>query len=440
MKSLLIGNGAREHALAEQMCKSSELYAFMGAKNPGIAKLSKEFALGKTTNPEEVLKFALHVKPDYVFIGPENPIAAGVTDTLQKNGIKVCSPDKTAGKLEYSKSFCRSLMQEYVKEGCPKFEICSTRQEVLKALEAFDTEIVVKPSGLTGGKGVKVQGKQLKDLYEVREYALEVVDKAIGGSSEVVLEEKLEGEEFTLQVFTDGEKIYSMPLVQDHKHAFENDIGPMTGGMGSYSDSNYFLPFVSEKDAEDALSIMEKTLSALKKETSAVYKGVLYGQFILTKTGPKVIEYNVRFGDPEAVNVLPLLETDFSEICMSILDESLIKPEFKKLASVCKYFVPKGYPEKPESGAEIKIDEEQILSNGAKLHYAAVEERDGKIYTSSSRAFTITGYAETIEEAEKISQKAISNVNTEKLFYRKDIGTKELIEKRIKHMEQLRSN
>ncbi|MFH1424649.1 MAG: phosphoribosylamine--glycine ligase [archaeon] len=439
MKSLLIGNGAREHALAEQMAKGSELYAFMKARNPGIMALAKGHELGDINNSKAVLKYALHVKPDYIFIGPEDPLAKGVGDELQKNGFGVVGPTSAAARLESDKAFCRDLMQEHLDGGYPKFRVCSNREDVLKAIQEFDTEIVIKPAGLTGGKGVKVMGQQLRDLYEARDYALEVVENQIGGSGVVVIEEKLVGEEFTLHVFTDGTEVVPLPLVQDHKQAHEGDTGPMTGGMGSYSDANHLLPFLEQKDVDEALDIMKRTIAALKKRTGTIYKGVLYGQFMLTKDGPKIIEYNVRFGDPEAMNILPLLKTDFSFLCQSMLEGSLPKViEFENLASVCKYLVPTGYPESPESGAKVSIDEEEITRLGAKLYYASVDLKDGELYTSTSRSFGITGFADTIEEAEKIAESAISSVQCDKLFYRPDIGKPELVQKRIDHMKELR--
>jgi len=253
-----------------------------------------------------------------------------------------------------------------------------------------------------------------------------------------VLEEKLEGEEFTLQVFTDGETIVPMPLVQDHKHAYEGDTGPMTGGMGAYSDANHLLPFVTQKDVDDALEIMRRTIEALKKTSGMTYKGVLYGQFMLTKDGPKVIEYNVRFGDPEAMNILPILKTDFSAICMSILDGSLSTAvEFEPVATVCKYLVPTGYPAEPDAGVKVEISEEQITSTGARLYYASIDQRPDGIYTSKSRSFGIVGFGKNIESAEQVAEQAVSFVKCDKLFYRPDIGKPEVVQKRIDHMKEL---
>ena len=439
MKSLLVGNGAREHAVAEQMARGSELYSFMSANNPGLRRLSQEVAIGNTNDPAEVVQFAQKVNPDYVFIGPEAPLAKGVGDALEDAGFKVAGPRQVVARLESDKGFCRELMAEKVPEGCPKFVICNDVDTAMSAIDDFETEIVVKPAGLTGGKGVQVQGIHLHNLDEVKAYSKDVITNEIGGSSYVVLEEKLVGEEFTLQVYTDGKKVVGMPLVQDHKLAFEGDTGPMTGGMGSYSDTDLMLPFVSEKDKKDSLNIIEKTLRAIYDKTGEYYKGVLYGQFMLTKDGPKIIEYNVRFGDPEAMNVLPVLKSDFSEICMSIVDSNLkTNIEFDKVATVCKYLVPKGYPTSPESGAKVEISEDTIKGFGANLYYASIDQRDDGIYTSRSRSFGIVGIADTIPAAESIAQKAAESVKCDKLFFRSDIGTSHLIQKRVKHMEEIR--
>lgn len=439
MKVLLIGSGAREHAVAEQIAKSAELYVFMSSSNPGIIKLAKETQTGNIKNPDEILKFALKIKPDYAFSGPEEPLAHGAADILIKNGIDFCGPVKDAARLESDKGFCRELLQKHVKKGIPKFAVCKTAEEVDSALKEFGTELVVKPAGLTGGKGVKVQGEHLKDLEDGRKYAYEIIKENVGGTGTAVIEEKLIGEEFSLQAFTDGKKVIPVPLVQDHKRAFENDSGPNTGGMGSYSDANWLLPFVQKKDLEDAIKIMEQSVSALEKEYEIIFKGILYGGFMLTKKGPMLLEYNVRFGDPEAMNVLPILKTDFNSICTSIIDGNLINAEFQKLASVCKYLVPDGYPENPRPGTEVFVDEKLIAQKGAKLYYASVNAQNGKILTTKSRTFGITAFGETIANAEKICQAAIESAKTNGLFYRRDIGTEKLLQKRISHMAEINS-
>ncbi|MDY6959013.1 MAG: phosphoribosylglycinamide synthetase C domain-containing protein, partial [Halobacteriota archaeon] len=222
-------------------------------------------------------------------------------------------------------------------------------------------------------------------------------------------------------------------LVQDHKRAYEGDVGPNTGGMGSYSDSNHLLPFIEDSEYEKCLKIMKETIDAIKEETGEYYKGILYGQFILTERGPYIIEFNCRFGDPEAMNVLPLLKTDFIDISEGIVDGNLHKADFDNLATVCKYVVPGGYPENPVKNAKLKIDDIE----DALLFYASVNEEGGDIYTTSSRSLAVVGIADTIKEAEVKAEEALSKISGN-IHCRHDIGKKELIEKRIEHMNQLR--
>jgi phosphoribosylamine--glycine ligase len=215
-------------------------------------------------------------------------------------------------------------------------------------------------------------------------------------------------------------------------------ISGNTGGMGSYSNAGYVLPFLTKGDYENGLKIMQKTVDAFRKETGIDYKGFLYGGFIVTKDGVKVIEFNARLGDPEAMNILSILKTDFIGILERIIDGNLKDARFEKKATVCKYLVPKGYPDSPKKDAILEVDEEAISRAGAKVYYAAVNEKEGKIYTSSSRSIGILGIGKSIYDAEKIAESAIGFVKGE-VDYRKDIGTKELVEKRIRHMAEIRS-
>ncbi len=417
MKALIVGNGAREHIIAEKLAESSELYAYMGRKNPAIAKLSKDFKVGSLTDFESIKKFSDGM--DFVFVGPEEPLVNGIAEHVKN----VVGPTEAATMLEGDKGFCRDFLRENVGFGYPQYEVCSTYEEAERAMEEIE-DFVLKPAGLTGGKGVKVLGRQLKSIEEAKDYA-----KTLLKSGNAVVEERLEGEEFTLQAFCDGKNLIPMPLVQDHKYAYESDEGPMTGGMGSYSAEDHLLPFLEKKDADEALRIMKKTIAAID------YKGILYGGFMSTSDGVKLLEYNVRFGDPEAINVLSLLKDDLSEVCLRILDGNLGSVEFEKRATVCKYLVPEGYPDNPEKGVELSIKEPEK----AKLYYASVYEINGKIYTTGSRALALLGKGGTIEEAEKIAEAGVSEVKTNNLWHREDIGKKNLIEKRIEHMQSLRS-
>jgi phosphoribosylamine--glycine ligase len=251
---------------------------------------------------------------------------------------------------------------------------------------------------------------------------------------DVVLEERLIGEEFTLQAFVDGNRLVPAPLVQDHKRAFEGDSGPNTGGMGSYSMPDHRLPFVSGEDYRKALRIMEDAVRALAGEGHP-YRGILYGQFMNTREGPRVVEFNARFGDPEAMNVLPLMATSLAEVVCSIIEGTLSEAgvRFEGKATVCKYVVPEGYPEAPRSGEPVTIGD----AGKARLFYANVEERDGTLSTLTSRTLAFVGVADTLEEAEEVAEGAASSVKG-RVFHRRDIGTGELLAKRSAHMEAIR--
>jgi phosphoribosylamine--glycine ligase len=253
-------------------------------------------------------------------------------------------------------------------------------------------------------------------------------------NGEAVIEERLLGEEFTLQAFVDGNHLVPMPLVQDHKRAHEGDTGPNTGGMGSYSMPDHMLPFVSKPDYARALDIMKEVVAAMGR-TGQPYKGVLYGQFMNTADGPKVIEFNARFGDPEAMNVLSLLTSDLSEIVCRIAEGSLSKSQvtFAPKATVCKYLVPEGYPDAPHAGETIHTGSD----SPALLYYANVERKGEHLVTQSSRSLAFVGIGDTLEAAEQQAEKAASSVRG-RVFYRRDIGTRTLLDRRIAHMKELR--
>lgn len=436
MNILLIGNGAREHAVAEafeRSPKQPKLYAYMKASNPGITMLCEGVELGSYDDLDAMVAFAKKIKANFAFIGPEDPLNNGAADALEKAGIPCIGPRKALAKLETSKRFTRDLLKKHGIPGNIRFR-SFTKSDISEAPAFLEElgEVVVKPDGLTGGKGVKVQG----DHFQTKEEALAYAKEVLQSHPSVILEEKIEGEEFSLMAFTDGKCVVGMPAVQDHKRAYDNDEGPNTGGMGSYSCPDHLLPFLDAKDIEQALLITQKVSKALKEETGEDYIGIMYGGFMLTRDGVKLIEYNARFGDPEAMNVLPLLKTDFVELCLAMTQGQLyeVDVEFSKDATVCKYIVPEGYPDKPVKGEKIAIDEDTL----ARFYHASVEEKEDGIYMSSSRAVGVVGVAPTLEQAEKIAEDGCQNV-TGRVFHRKDIGTQALIDKRVKHMERLRS-
>ncbi len=434
---LVVGGGGREHAIVEALLRDdAAVFAVMRNLNPGIARSVRGYRLCHETDVSKVTEHALSYGVELAVIGPEAPLEVGLVDELNRNGIGCVGPTKTAARLETSKRFSRRLLKKHGVPGNVEFGTFQDLESARLFVNDFPGELVVKPEGLTGGKGVKVEGEHLDGKEGVLDYVREILEHRIGGAG-VVLEERLVGEEFTLQAFCDGRNVRRMPLVQDHKRAYDGDVGPNTGGMGSYTDADHLLPFVSERDREVAEDIMRSTVGAMRDE-GAPYRGVLYGQFMLTKDGPKVIEFNARFGDPEAMNVLTLLENGFLEVCQGVADGKLgYDVPFRRKATVCKYVVPAGYGTDPKVGRPVKVDEECVSKAGAHLYYAAVDEREGTIFTTSSRSLGVVGVADSIEEAEEVCEAGLAFIDGE-VFVRHDIGKKELVQRRVDHMRQVR--
>ena len=428
MKLLLVGSGGREHAMAEAIARDgdADLYAFMARRNPGIARLARGTLIGRETDTAKARDYALAEGVDYAIIGPEAPLEAGIVDVIEEAGIPCAGPTRAAARLETDKAFCRDLMAAHGIAGCPRYRVFRDPADAAAFIEGSEGDLAVKPIGLTGGKGVRIMGEQVD-----RKGAVEYV-RSLGGN--VVLEERLLGEEFTLQAFADGTRLVPAPLVQDHKRAFEGDTGPNTGGMGSYSMPDHRLPFVTEEDYRRALRIMEDAVRALAREGNP-YRGILYGQFMNTREGPRVVEFNARFGDPEAMNVLPLMKAGLAGVICSIVEGTLSasKVGFEGKATVCKYVVPEGYPEAPRSGEHLTVGN----GSGARLFYANVEERNGSLSTLTSRTLAFVGIAGTLPEAERAAEEAASSVQG-RVYHRRDIGKRELLERRIAHMEALR--
>ena len=435
MKILVVGTGAREHAICNAV-KDAELYSIMSNKNPGISRISK-FQISSEKDIKGVKKFALKNKIDIAIIGPEAPLEMGIVDELQKSGIGCVGPTMAAARIETDKAFMRDLFETHNIDGSIVYKVFDNIKDTSDFIDEFGQDVVVKPVGLTGGKGVKIVGEHLEDGEAAKKYVKEIIENKISGYSQVVIEEKLIGEEFTVQAFVDGDKIVPMPAAQDHPHAYEGDQGPITGGMGSYSDKDGLLPFLDKKSYDQSVKIMQNTVKAVKNEVGP-YKGILYGQFMLCKEGPKLVEYNARFGDPEAMNVLPLLETDFVDLCSGIVDGNLKRANFESKATVCKYIVPKGYPESGQADQILDVNESKINEESGLVYYAAVNQKDNKIYTSASRALGLVGIGDSIADAEEICENVTKYVKGE-VYHRRDVGTADLIQKRIKHMETIRN-
>lgn len=437
MNILLVGSGSREHAIAEAVKKSSienKLYCVSGAVNPGIDKIAQGYKVANICDCDAVLEYAKAQDINIAIIGPEAPLEAGLADTLKSQGIGVVGPTKKLAQLETSKGFTRDLIRDYEVGANPFFKKFSSMDGVEDTLKKYAKQFVIKADGLCGGKGVLVWGDHLHSMSEAIKHCQSLVD----AGQEFVIEEKLVGQEFSLISFTDGKNFIHMPAVQDHKRAHEGDKGPNTGGMGTYSDANHSLPFLSDKDIQRAKEINEKVVYALEEKFGEPYQGILYGGFMATKDDTKVIEYNARFGDPEAMNLLTLLETDFVEIVEAITKGTLdkVSSSFKKQASVCKYLVPLGYSNQSVKNFEIDISQ---CPDNVELFFGAVDYKDGKLIGTGSRAIAVLGLGDTIAEAEQKAENAVKNIYG-KLYHRPDIGTKKLINERINHMNLLRGD
>ena len=433
---IIIGHGAREHAIAEALVKGGAvLYAYMSFRNAGLDELSEgRIKIEKEDNFKELINFIKQRGIDFAVVGPEAPLILGIADALEKAQIPCVGPKIEAAQLEGSKIFTRQLLEKNDVKSNIMYKSFTSMEGVEEFIKDLGEEnVVVKPDGLTGGKGVKVFGDHLFSKKEIIDYCQELLT----GGSHFILEEKLDGEEFTLQTLVDGNKVVGTPLVQDHKRAYNDDKGPNTGGMGSYSIEDHLLPFIDVFDVNEAISEMNKVISALKKETGTEYKGFLYGQFMKVKKGIKLVEFNARLGDPEAMNVLPILTDNFVDLCYKILNGNLpIKLNFEKKATVCKYLAPEGYPISPLKDQRIIIHKDKMEKIDARLYYASVYKQDDSIFTTTSRSIGVLGMSDTLEEAEKIAEKGVNYIEG-KLFHRSDVGTQKILQKRIDHMNSI---
>ena len=424
---LLVGGGGREHVIARSLAGSeASLFACAGNRNPGIAHLADGFETLEATNPTAVRAYADEVGATLSVVGPEAPLEAGVADALDEAGVYAFGPRQAEARIETDKAFQRRFMQQHAIPGCPEFETFDDVEAACEHIDDYDGDLAVKPAGLTGGKGVRVIGDQVT-AEEAKAYIRE------SEYDRIVLEERLVGEEFTVQAFVADGQLRVTPAVQDHKRAYEGDEGPNTGGMGSYSDASLDLPFMTESEYIEAVDVLRETVDALDG-----YKGVLYGQFMLTADGVRVVEFNARFGDPEAMNTLPVMGTDLLDVLVAAREgESLPQLRFAREATVCKYAVPDGYPTDPQGGTRVAVDEES--AGDALLYYASVDEREDGIYTTTSRSFAVVGVADSITDAEEQAEAALAAAGESGLRVRHDIGTPELVQQRIDHMTDLRT-
>ena len=439
MRVLVAGGGAREHAIAYALVQSGgEVVVAAPIANPGLVALSKAFGKLDPTQPGPTVEFARTQRVDLAVIGPEAPLSAGLGDALRAASIPVVGPSKDGARIESSKRYCRDLLEKYRIPGAPKVVPVSSLDEVDARVAEFHVPFVVKPVGLTSGKGVAVQGLDFQTAQEGASYAKQLLASG-GGSGGVLLEERVEGEEFSLMAFVTDSGIYPMPLVHDYKRSQAGDVGGNTGGMGAFSQRDHLLPFVSTGARERALDILGKTVGALRSE-GITYRGILYGGFMMTSQGPILLEYNARFGDPEGINVLTLYEPgNFVDLLYGVatghVNPSLVR--FRPRATVVRYIVPPGYPTSARMGGVLEIDSSAIERLGLTLRYGAVESTGGgRVTMSTSRALALVGEASAIAEAAARVEAGLAFVRGE-YQVRHDIGTREDLGKRTEHVRAL---
>ncbi len=458
---LLLGEGAREHAIAEAISRSVhkvKLYALSSHVNPGIRDCCKrtggELIVGDFLNPDKVVEVARNIGADLVVVGPEEPLFRGVANAVEeKLGVPCIGPRREAAQIEQSKAFLRELMWKYKIPGRLRFRTFRDVAEALEYIKETGESVAIKPARQVGGKGVKIVADIQAYLRDVRtEVKIEHVKRIYSELSRysdiehrILIEEKVEGPEYTLQCFTDGQNVMPLPLVQDYKHAFELGIGPETGGMGSIMDKGWVLPFITQEEYERSVEIVRRIVQAVREETGTEYRGIIAGQMMLTTIwGPTVIECYSRFGDPEGVNVLSVLETDIVDIFEAVLSKALpkIKIERKPVAVVVKAVAPAGYPlnKRLAQGHILEIDKEKIESKGCKLYFGSVHEEEGVLKTAGSRAVEIAGFGDNIPEAAEKVNSVLGCVRLRdwKVFYRLDIGSEESLRKIIMQAELIR--
>lgn len=436
---LVIGSWAKEQITIEHLSRNSgiEIFSYMDILNPGIIPLLKGYQTGNFHDISAIVKYAKDQKIDLVIITTASPLSEGLVDELQANHILAFGPVRLAARLEANKEFSRKLLQKYLPSAIPHFEVFDNPQKAIDYAEKLDWRIAVKPIGLTEGLGVRVFGDQLKNENEVKKYIRKIINTGIGGSSKVIIEEKIEGEEFTVQCFVHGEHLLPTPAVQDFKKLLSGENGPNTASMGSYSQKGHLLPFMEEKDYETALEIIRKTIHGFQKETGITCSGFLYGQFMVTAKGVKLIEYNFRPGDPEWINTLIILKNNFLDVILNLFQGEEQALSFENLATVCKYIVPEGYPEKLYQNLDVDLDKEAIQKIEGISYYYSCGLDKGKLNVGTERGIVFAAKAPTIEEANEKVEKAISLVKG-KFYYRKDIGTKDLIHSKTEHVKKLR--
>lgn len=421
MRVLVVGSGGREHALVWKISQSplvKKVYCATG--NGGIEKQAECIDI-KAEDIEGLKKFALKEKIDLTVVGPESLLVKGIVDEFEKANLKIFGPNKKASQLEESKVFAKDLMRKY---GIPtaEFEVFEDSKEAIPYIKSKEMPIVVKADGLAAGKGVIV----CKTHNEATNAVKTIMEDRIFGDSgkKIVIEECLEGEEASILAFTDGEHIELLPSSQDHKRIYDGDKGPNTGGMGAYSPApvvENLLPIIEE-------NIIGRTMDGFKKE-GIVYKGILYAGLMIKDGNPKVLEFNVRFGDPETQAILPRMQTDIIQPIMATIDGNLdeVDCKWKKESCVSIVLASGGYPGDYRKGKIIDgLDKLENSKDIVVFHAGTKRLQDGKIVTDGGRVLGISALGKGIKEAIDNAYGAVDYINFENMYYRKDIGKKAL--------------
>lgn len=408
-KVLVVGSGGREHAIVKSLAKSPKVAKiFCAPGNAGIAQ-DAECVDIKVDDIEGIVNFAQRHGIDLTVIGPEVALAAGLSDAMKSCGLRVFGPTKAAARIESSKEFAKQLMQKY-DIPTAAYESFTDFDAALAYVKSGSFPVVIKYDGLAAGKGVVVA----QDLKEAEAALKDMLQDHKFGNDKVIIEEFLQGPEFSFMCFVSGDKVYPLELAQDHKRAFDGDKGPNTGGMGAYSP----VPFVSPEAHDKALNeIMKPAAEALVKE-GAPFCGVLYGGLILTEEGPKVIEFNARFGDPETEVVLPRLESDIFDFFNAAIDGKDFIPQWSHDAVIGVVMASKGYPGNYEKGAEIK----GLEKLGGEVFHMGTSEKEGKYHVAGGRVLMVTAHGEDLPAANMNVKKEIALIECPSLFYRSDIG------------------
>lgn len=441
-KFLIVGSGGRESAFAVKLVEDTKLYAIMAHENPTIKKCVSvsggKYTIDNPNDPNSVLEFASKNEIDYAFISADEPLANGVVDELLKNDFKAVGGTKEATKIEWDKIYSINMMKKLCPGFTPFYRVATSIREVVDIVGEFESKgkpVVVKPQGLTGGKGVKVMPEHLKTYKDCITYASSLFTNR--PKEHVLFVEKLEGIEFTIMGITDGKNLILSPASYDYPFRNEGDSGPGTGGMGCFTNREKKLPFMSDEDLENCKHVMQKIIDEISSN-GICFKGVINGGFFKTKNGIKFMEFNGRFGDPEGINILSILDGSFSELIIKIWNGGIGEKDaqFIKKSSVIKYLVAKEYPESSEQELEFTIDESAVNKLGVKIFFASCVKTGKQEYRTlkKSRVVAFGATADEISVASDMINTAINNHVIGPLEYRADIGSQQNLEKLSKNV------